>query len=315
MRLSIVSSMYCSAPHLREFHARVVAAAEALTDEFEIVLVNDGSPDESLQIALGLHRSDPRVRVIDLSRNFGHHPAMLEGLRHAKGDRVLLIDCDLEEPPELLAEMTARLDEPGIDVAYGVQDVRRGRMIDRWSGRLFYKMFNALSSDKMPENLLTVRLMSRRYLDALLSHTEVEVMLGGLFARTGFRQVAVPVRRQPKGSSTYTLAKRVALMVNAVTSFSNKPLVYVSYLGAAMLGLFGLAAAYLVLSQLIWGEALAGWTSLIVSVWLVGGLIIFCQGVLGIYLAKMFAEVKRRPQAIVREIHESPLRSDDRRAA
>src|ERR1051325_3242957 len=163
MRLSIVSTMYRSAPYLREFHARVSASARNITNDYEIILVNDGSPDESLELALELQKSDPRIRVVDLSRNFGHHAAMLMGLTHARGDWVFLIDGDLEEKPELLERFSAEQEASGVDVVFGVQESRGDRWTQRWGAWLFYKFFNALSDYPLPEHLMTVRLMSRRY--------------------------------------------------------------------------------------------------------------------------------------------------------
>ena len=186
MRLSVVTTLYASAPYLREFHARASAAARALAQDYELVLVNDGSPDDSLAIALELFHADPHVRVIDFSRNFGHHKAMMTGLAHARGELVFLIDCDLEEDPELLATFAERLRTSGADVVYGVQRERKGNALDRLGARAFYAVFNWLSSDPIPPNLLTARLMTRRYVDALTAHRERQTQISGLWAITGF---------------------------------------------------------------------------------------------------------------------------------
>jgi putative glycosyltransferase len=304
VRLSVVATLYRSAPYLREFCARAAAAAERVATDFEIVLVNDGSPDDALAVALDIRAADPRVRVVDLSRNFGHHPAILTGLRHARGDEVFLIDCDLEEAPEWVEAFAAvRRADPDADVVYGVQRARRGGLFDRLAGAAFYTLFNMLSADKLPPNLVTARLMSRRFVRALLRHPEVTLMLGALWVRTGFKQVPVPVDKLQKPTSSYTLRRRVALMVDAVTSFSSTPLVFVFYLGLFLMGTAGLAAAWIAARWLALGEAPVGWTSLMVSVWAFGGLTVFCQGVLGIYLSQVFKEVKRRPRAIVRKVY------------
>src|SRR3954454_18385417 len=151
MRLSIVTTLYRSEMSLREFHQRISVAAAPLGD-YEIVYVNDGSPDESLRLALELFHGDRHVRVIDLSRNFGHHKAMMTGLAHARGDFVFLIDSDLEEDPELLPAFAEVLREANAEVVYGVQQRRRGDFVERWSGWLFFKIFNALSEHAIPEN-------------------------------------------------------------------------------------------------------------------------------------------------------------------
>src|SRR5438552_5376795 len=174
MDLSIVTTLYCSAPHLEEFYARLCAAAERVTANFEIVLVNDSSPDNSLEIALSLYRKDKRVRVIDLSRNFGHHKAMMTGLAHACGNLVFLVDSDLEEEPELLEMFYLRLRETNADVVFGVQQKRKGGLFERASGSLFYKIFNVLSTHSIPENAITARLMIRKYVSSLVEYRERE---------------------------------------------------------------------------------------------------------------------------------------------
>lgn len=304
MRLSVVTTMYRSTPYLRAFHERVRAAVLALTADYEIVFVNDGSPDDSLATALAIRDQDPNVKVVDLSRNFGHHKAMMAGLAHADGDFVFLIDCDLEEDPELVARFRTVMDETGADVVYGVQETRKGGCFERLSGGLFFKVFNFLSSHPIPPNLLTARLMTRRYVDALLEHREREICISGLWACTGFEQVAVPVTKRSRGATNYNLVRKVSLAVNAVTSFSAKPLYYVFYLGCAIIITAGLGIGYLVIGRLFFGIFLEGWLSVILSVWLLGGLTIFSIGLVGIYLAKTYIETKQRPNVIVREIYE-----------
>jgi putative glycosyltransferase len=303
MNLSIVTTLYQSASHLDEFHRRVSAAARSLADDYEIILVNDGSPDSSLETALALRAQDERVKVIDLSRNFGHHKAIMTGLAQAEGDLVFLIDCDLEEDPELLNNFHEVWKNSGADVVYGVQPKRKGGWGERISGYFFYRVFNFLSPYPVPANVLTARLMTRTYVTQLVEHKDREVFLLGLWAITGFKQVPVPAEKHSRSPSTYSLGRRLSILVNAVTSFSNKPLVYVFHLGCLISGLACLAALYLILRRLFFGEYLAGWPSLIVSIWLLGGLTIFCLGILGIYLSKIFMETKPRPYTVIRRIY------------
>ena len=304
-----MTTLYCSAAHLREFYARATAAAALLTSDFELVLVNDGSPDASLAIALELHRADPRVRVVDLSRNFGHHRASMTGLAHARGDLVFLIDCDLEEDPALLGRFHAELQRWGADVVYGFQERRQGRLLDRWSGSAFYVLFNLLSDTRLPPNLCTVRLMTRRYVQSLLAHRERATSIAGLWAITGYEQVGLPIAKGSQGRSSYTLARRLHNLVDAITSFSDRPLVLVFYLGLVISVATGAAAVYLVIQRLFFAVLLAGWPSVIVSIWLMGGLMLFCVGLLGIYLSKVFLETKQRPYSIVRRVYgEEPER-------
>jgi putative glycosyltransferase len=298
--LSIVTSTYVSAAFLKEFYARSVAAATPLTDAFEIVFVNDGSPDDSLQIALELRKGDPRVRVIDLSRNFGHHKALMTGLAHARGDLVFLIDCDLEEDPAWLVRFHEVLRTTGADVVYGVQEARKGGWFERIAGGLFFRVFNRMLTHPFPANVVTARLMTRRYVRALVTHQEREVCIAGLWAMTGFDQRPETVRKGSHGHSSYSVRRRISVLVNAITSFSNRPLIYIFQIGMAVMGLSILAGAVLLYKSLTAGIGVPGWASIMVSIWFLGGLTIFCIGVIGIYLAKVFTETKQRPYTIVR---------------
>lgn len=302
--LSIVATLYRSAPHLAEFHARVSAVASRVSADYEVIFVNDGSPDESLEVALGLHAADDRVRVIDLSRNFGHHKAMMTGLAHARGDLVFLIDADLEEEPELLTTFAETLRSTQADVVYGVQRSRRGGLFERWSGALFFTVFNALSEQPIPANLVTMRLMTRRYVTALVAHQEREMVIAGLWALTGFSQVPIEITKHEKSQTTYRLAHKISVLVNGITSFSARPLEFIFYLGLAIGAAAALAAVYLVVRRLFFGTMLAGWPSVMVSVWLLGGVMVSSIGVIGIYLSKIFIETKQRPYTIVRHVYE-----------
>ena len=228
MKLSIVATLYQSALHLEEFHARAGRAAKALVgNDYEIVLVNDGSPDDSLSIAISLSEADAHVIVVDLSRNFGHHKAMMTGLDYAQGDLVFLIDSDLEEEPELLARFHEILQTGEHDVVYGVQNKRKGDLFERVSGSLFYTVFNFLAGINLPRNLITVRLMRSNYVNALLAHKEREINISGLWAITGFDQTATHVNKLNNSPTTYSIRHKLSILVNAITSFSNAPLVMI----------------------------------------------------------------------------------------
>jgi putative glycosyltransferase len=307
MTLSIVTTLYDSAPYLEEFYARVRAAAQEVTHDYEIIFVNDGSPDNSLDIALSLHRKDNRVRVIDLSRNFGHHKAMMTGLAHARGDMVFLLDSDLEEEPEFLIKFYIELRRTGADVVFGVQEKRKGGLFERISGSLYFKVFNLFSTHPIPSNHITARLMTREYVAALMCHQEREFVMSGLWALTGFNQVPLTVVKHHKATSAYRVGRKISHLVNAITSFSSKPLVLIFYMGCFIVLLSSIAAIDLILRKILFGSLLEGWASLIVSIWLLGGLTIFCLGVIGIYLSKVFIEVKQRPYTIVKRVFENDL--------
>lgn len=304
MKLSIVTTLYQSASYLDEFHRRITEQARELAgDDYEIVMVNDGSPDDSVERAVALHRVDPHVVVVDLSRNFGHHKAMMTGLAHTKGRLVFLIDSDLEEQPEWLTDFHARMVDRRADVVFGVQENRRGGWVERISGHGFYALFRLLTGVTQPDNIVTARLMTRRYVEALVAHRERELNIGGLWVVTGFSQVSEVVVKQASSPTTYTLARKLSHLINAITSFSSLPLVLTFYLGAAISATAGLFIAYLLFRYFFVAAPPDGYTSILASIWLFSGLIILVLGIQGIYIAKIFSEVKQRPYTIVRDVH------------
>ncbi|MDY0050696.1 MAG: glycosyltransferase family 2 protein, partial [Halothiobacillaceae bacterium] len=291
MKLSVVATLYQSAPYINEFYERACATASLLVgDDYEIILVNDGSPDNSLDLAIKLTEQDSHLVVVDLSRNFGHHKAMMTGLAHAKGERVFLIDSDLEEEPEWLEAFVRQMEQESCDVVYGIQERRKGSWFERWSGQWFYRFFKALTGLALPENVVTARLMTRRYVDALLRHEEREVFMAGLWHITGFDQRAQTIKKHCTSETTYTFRSKMSLLVNSVTSFSNAPLVSIFHVGI-VISLFALVyIAYLFTHWLFLTKPLSGWTSVMASIWLLGGLIISFIGVVGVYLSKIFSE-------------------------
>jgi len=304
MKLSIVATLYQSAPYINEFHERASASAKQMVgDDYEIVLVNDGSPDKSLDLAIRLTEQDSHVVVVDLSRNFGHHKAILAGLTQARGEQIFLIDSDLEEKPEWLLDFSSTMAVEAAEVVYGVQEARKGNWFERWSGELYYSVFNYLANIDHPRNIVTARLMSRRYVDALLKFREREIVISCLWVITGFKQCAQPVKKLAHSSTTYSLTKKIGQATNAITSFSEAPLRLIFHIGSIIFALTLIYAGYLIFQKLVVGTPMDGWTSVMVSIWLLGGMIISFIGVIGIYLSKVFSETKQRPSFIVRAIH------------
>ena len=242
------------------------------------------------------------------SRNFGHHAAILAGLGQARGARILLVDSDLEEPPELLAPFAAAMAETGADVVYGYHDQKVGSKARQAASGLFWRLFNLLSETRTQENLCHVRLMRRGYLDALLAMPERNLFLGGLYPWPGFHQVPVKVDRViNRPVSTYNLPRRVALAVRSVVAFSARPLHLIFLLGMVIsllaLGV-GMAA---IIMKIIWGDGMqVGFASLIISIWFLGGLTIMSLGVIGLYISQIYVETKARPRFVIRRIHEGP---------
>jgi putative glycosyltransferase len=305
MKLSVVTSLYGSEPYIQEFHRRMRAVADEITDDCEFIYINDGSPDEVLGVALHLKHEDDKVVVVDLSRNFGHHRALMVGLSFATGDLVFMIDVDLEEEPELLRPFYARFLETGADSIYGVQFQRRGGAWERISGQLFYRLVNFLSGADAPVNTLIARLMTRRFVTSLLLYREHEIDIAGLLHMTGYLQVPVMVHKHTKPTTTYTLARKLRLALRSMTAFSRRPLIIISILGGLILLVTMGVISYFLLVFLLSGSVPSGFTSLILSLWLLGGLTIFSVGIVALYIAVIFNEVKARPTAIVRDVYRS----------
>lgn len=306
MKLSVVATLYRSRSTIDEFVRRALAAAEAVTRDVELVLVNDGSPDDSFERAMALHRADPRIVVVDLSRNFGHHKAMMTGLKHAAGDLIFLIDSDLEEEPELLTKFHARFTQGDCDVVYGVQDARRGHWFERVSGAVFYKLVSWLSDHPIPRNLLTARLMTRQYVKALLRHRDRSFTIAHLWAITGFRQIAVPAVKHALSPTTYSMQRRIEIAVHLISTSSTRLLYLILYLGLGIVALSVAMVAFVLVRYATHGIGAAGYTSIFLSIWFFGGLTTLILALLGIYLANIFSETKRSPYTVVRDVHRAP---------
>ena len=304
MKLSIVTTLYKSEEYVVEFYERASRAAQNLVgNDYEIIFVNDGSPDSSLDKAIHLTHEHDNIIIIDLSRNFGHHKAMMTGLEHSCGDHVFLIDSDLEEKPEWLSSFNEQMTKDSTDMVYGIQDHRKGAFIEKVIGALFYKVFRLLTGVAQPNNIVTARLMSRRYVNALISHKERELNIGGLWIITGFIQSTQVVQKSSSSETTYNFARKLSHLVNAITSFSSLPLVYTFYTGL----LLSFSAFIFIIKLLIQFFFMAkppdGYTSMIASIWFFSGLIILFLGINGIYLSKIFLEVKNRPITIIKKVY------------
>lgn len=307
VQLSIVTSLYRSERFIREFHEQCRRIADEMRMNCEIIFVNDASPDDSLNMAIEICSTDPGVKVIDLSRNFGHHLALMTGFAHAAGQLVYVTDVDLEQPIEFLRLCRQRIAKGDCDVVYGYQEKRSGSWLERFTGTIFWSIINALSSTHVPPNLVTSRLMTKRYVASLLQHREREPFLAGLWALTGYKQVGLPIVKSPSGFSSYNVLKRVKQAVTSVTSFSSRPLLLSALIGLGICTVALIAIAYLVVGWMLWGNSIEGWTSLIIAVCLMGGANLFFVGIVGLYISKIFIEVKQRPYSIVRDIYSGGL--------
>ncbi|MED7787568.1 glycosyltransferase family 2 protein [Francisella sp. 19X1-34] len=301
MKLSIVTTLYNSSKYVYEFYNRVSEQAKKITSDYEIIFVDDGSPDDSLQKAIKIHKSDERVKIVELSRNYGHHKAIMTGLSFAEGDYTFLIDSDLEEEPELLGEFWHEIQEDSnLDVVYGVQESRKGGWFERWSGKFYYTIRGYLSTVYVPHNIITARLFNRDALDAVLAYGERELCMGSIFHDIGFNQKKMIVSKKNTSPSNYSLFRKVSLMFNSIVSFSSKPLVFILALGFMITCLSALYIIYILMSFIFFDIKLRGWVSVMVSIWFFGGLLSTFIGILGLYISKIFTEVKNRPYTLIR---------------
>ena len=302
--LSIVVPVYNEAGNVRVLYDRLVAVLEPLAIEWELILVDDGSSDGTLDELLRLQAADPRVRPISFSRNFGQQVALTAGWDAARGDAVICMDGDLQHPPEVLPELVAKWRE-GYDVVQAIRtDTANVGSIKRLTSALFYCFINWVSDTPIRPNATDLRLLSREALDALLQCRERDRLVRGLVSWVGFRRAEVPFVDAPRfsGKTKYSLAKMIRLAFDALTAFSTKPLKVATSAGfaAAVLGIaYAFYTAYV---RLFTDRAVPGWASLTVSVLILGGLQLICLGLIAEYIARLLHEAKARPLYITRNL-------------
>jgi putative glycosyltransferase len=309
MKLSIVATMYNSAPYIVEFYQRITVAASKITNDFEIILVNDGSPDHSLRIAHELYLLDHKVKIIELSRNFGHHKAIATGLSYAKGEYVFLIDSDLEEDPELILNFWDAIQaDKTQDVIYGIQNTRKGHWFERWSGLIYYKLLNSLSDNMRTDtNISTVRLMKQGYVKALAEYKENAYYFGPISNLVGFNQRGLHFDKKSKSTSSYSFFTKYHIFLDSIFTFSSKPLYFIFYFGTILTIFSFLFMSYLMIRKIFWGIEIEGWTSMVVTTAFFGGINIFFMGILSVYVLHIFREVQNRPFTTIRKIHDKTM--------
>ncbi|HWX45869.1 MAG TPA: glycosyltransferase family 2 protein [Solirubrobacteraceae bacterium] len=303
--LSVVAPVYNEEELVERFVRRACAAVADYT--FELVLVNDGSTDATPELLDRMAAEDPRIRVIHLSRNFGHQAALTAGLEHAVGNVVAMIDADLQDPPELIPTMVARW-EAGADVVYAVRKQRVGETAFKLAtASWFYKLFDKLAQVDLEPNSGDFRLLDRRALDALLAMTERSRFLRGMTVWVGFTQTAVPYERDARhaGETKYTLRKMLRFSLDAIASFSHLPLQLATYVGLLSAGLAFIAIPVVVGLHFA-GSYLPGFGSLTIAILLLGGIQLIALGVIGEYVGRIYDEVKHRPLYIVRDERNRP---------
>lgn len=302
MLVSVVLPVYNEEKTIDEMYGRLASVMDSLTGETEFIFVNDGSVDGSGNKLAALIHRDERVKVIELSRNFGHQAAICAGLEYARGDAVIMMDADLQHPPELIPKLLQKWGE-GNDIVYTVRDKSADAgLLKTISAKFFYRCINLLSRIDIPENSADFRLFDRSVVNELLRFKESTVFLRGLVVWVGFKKAAIHYDAAPRhaGETKYSLVKMLRFAFDGITSFSAMPL-HVSTIIGVVVSLFSFSyAAYAICIKLFTDKALPGWTSVLVSVLFLGGVQLLSLGIIGEYLNRIYTETKRRPRYIIR---------------
>lgn len=302
MHISVVIPVYKAQECLHELYRRLKISLETITNDFEIILVEDCGGDRSWEIIQELTQADPRVKGIQFSRNFGQHYGITAGLDYCNGDWVVVMDCDLQDRPEEIPRLYTKALE-GYDVVLADRGDRRDPFLKKAASKLFYKIFSYLADIEYDGRAGNFRIMSRKVVVNFRQIREQLRFFGGLVHWMGFRTASVPVvhEESSSGKSTYTIRKLVKLSIDTIIAYSDKPLRLSIKFGFIMSLLAFAYGLWILYRAAVYGVAVAGWSSLIVSIYFIGGIIIGVLGIIGLYLGKCFDEVKKRPLYIIAE--------------
>ncbi|MBN1371901.1 MAG: glycosyltransferase family 2 protein [Anaerolineaceae bacterium] len=303
---SIIAPIFNEFESLPELRRRVSEVMDGLGEPWELLLIDDGSTDGSTERIRELAAQDERIRPIIFARNFGHQIAVTAGLDYSRGDAVVIIDADLQDPPELIAEMVARWRE-GYEVVYAVRAEREGESAFKlWTASLFYRIIYRITDVKIPMDTGDFRLMDRKVVNVMNSMREKARFLRGMSAWVGFRQVGVPYKRAARfaGSTKYPFRKMLKLAITAITGFSHLPLQIATWIGFVAAGISLIFIPIVIIERLIGKQAFFGQATTLVAVLFLGGVQLICLGILGEYIGRIYDEVKGRPLYIVREAPE-----------
>jgi len=303
--LSVVVPVFNEDDVLSEFYSRLSSVLAGIEMRHEIIFVNDGSVDGTLSLIENLRCADPNIAVIDLTRNFGKEVALTAGFDHARGDIVINIDADLQDPPELIPQLVKKWQE-GYDVVYATRTERRGESrLRKLSASIFYRLIHWSASVQIPPDTGDYRLLSRRAVNALIQLREQHRFMKGLFSWIGYPQTGIPYQRDPRGagSSKWSYWQLWNFALEGLTSFTTVPLKLASYIGAITASLAFLFGLKIIGATLIYGDPVAGYPTLMVTMLFIGGVQLLSIGVLGEYMARIFDESKKRPLYLVKSYH------------
>lgn len=300
---SVVIPIHNEEENIPELYNRLTAVMEKQLGSYEIIMVDDGSKDRSWELIKELHNKDQRVKGISFSRNFGHHIAITAGLDYAKGEAVILMDGDLQDPPEEIPRLYQKFKE-GYDIVYGIRKERHDPFLKRLTSSIFWWVLRRFSGVDMPSGQTMLRVLNRRVVDVLKEMKEYARFIHGMMAWTGFHVTTVYVQHASRyrGKSKYNIPRLFKLAFHAVTSFSTVPLRLATYIGLISSLVSFLAGLYFIYRKVFFNIPILGYASIIVSIFFVGGIQLLVLGIFGEYLGRTYQEVQRRPLYIVREL-------------
>lgn len=303
MELSIIIPIYNEEGNLQLLYERITKVAASITNDYELIFINDGSRDNSLPLIVSLALSDQHVRYINFSRNFGHQIAVTAGIDHCTGEAVAIIDADLQDPPELIVELYNKMNE-GYQVVYARRRSRSGEsFMKKFTAKMFYRILAKITSIKIPVDTGDFRIMHRKIIDVLKQMPEQQKYLRGQIAWAGFKQTYVLYDRDERhaGSTGYTYKKMIRFALDGITGFSNLPLKFATIAGFIVSGVTFLVSLYALYARFVAKDYVPGWTSLILAVLFIGGVQLISIGIIGEYMSRMSANVRNRPLYIVDE--------------
>ncbi len=303
MEISVIIPVFNEEKNLAVLHERLVDAVTSVTNNYEFIFVNDGSKDNSLTVIKDLAQKNPQIKYIDFSKNFGHQLAVFAGLEHAKGNVVVIIDADLQDPPELIKDLYAKMKQ-GYDVVYAKREERIGESWHKiMTAKLFYRFINSMSEVSIPLDTGDYRIISKKINDIIVSMPERNKFLRGQIAWAGFNQTFVNYKRDERyaGKTNYSYGKMFSFAFDGITAFSNLPLRLATYMGFLVSLISFVVILYTLYQKYINGSVVQGWSSLMVSILFIGGVQLICLGIIGEYLGRIMDNVKQRPLYIVKE--------------
>jgi dolichol-phosphate mannosyltransferase len=299
---SVVVPVFNEEEVLANFYQRLTKVLESLKSSYEVIFVDDGSKDRSFSLLESFRKKDEHIKIIKLARNFGHHIALTAALDHTRGQAVILMDADLQDPPEEIPKLCAKFNE-GYDIVYAIRKIRKDPFLKKVISKFFHKVFKILVKVETPADAGIFRIISRQVVDSLKSCREKSRFITALMSWVGFTHIGVETQRdaRQRGKAKYNLCKSIALAIDGITSFSYLPLRIAIYIGFFVSLFSFVIGIYMLIKKLFFGMPVLGYASIIVSVFFIGGIQLFILGVMGEYIGRIYTETQGRPLYIVKE--------------